>query len=163
MRLFVANATKQIVEFHYRLPEKQNLFYVQIQPGNQKPLAQNDLSNEDIDHIIKQHQGDNQEYFVDASKIDSTKGIKGLLYSIDKPVSADGIERCLEANDVEMTKQADEFRKMELAATSLGIESNEAIKSEGITAKIESVSAEQDGGEGVNTAAAFKQTVAIAK
>jgi hypothetical protein len=162
MKVFIANTTKQIMALHYRLPELPNLFYVEINPGQQKPLLQDDLSTEDIDHVIKQHSGVTQEYFVQASKIDSTKGFKGMIYSIGEPVSADMIERCLNSNDVELIKTADEFRKNELAATALNLENNEGVKSEGLSAKIVSVQTIQDGGEGVGTADAFQQTVSIA-
>jgi len=161
MKLFVANTSKQIMALHYRLPEKDNLFYVEINPGQQKPLLQDDLSTEDIDHVIKQHTGVNQEYFVPADKIDSSRGYKGMIYRINETVSADMIERCLNSNDVELIKTADEYRKAELAATSLSLENNDAIKAEGLTAKIESVQTVQDGGEGVGTDSAFQQTVSI--
>lgn len=161
MKLFIANTTKQIMAFHYRLPEMANLFYVEINPGQQKCLLQEDLSTEDIDHVIKQHSGVTHGYFVRASDIDTTRGFKGMIYSIGEPVNADMIQRCLNSNDVELVKAADEFRKNELAATALSMENNEAVKAEGLTAKVVSVQTVQDGGEGAGTADAFQQTVSI--
>jgi hypothetical protein len=163
MKLFVANTTKQIMALHYRLPENLSMFYVEIPPGQQKQLVQDDLSTEDIDHVIKQHSGINQEYFVQASKIDSTRGYKGMIYRIDEPVSADMIERCLNSNDVELVKSGEEFRKIQLAASAVAMEQNEAVKAEGLSAQVESVQIIQDGGEGVGTEKEFKQTITIKK
>lgn len=79
--LYIANTSKQHHQFMYRLPEQQIPRSDIIRIGAQMRIG--DLSREQIDHIIKQHQ---RYGLKSVDELQRNRDYIGLLYSIDKPV-----------------------------------------------------------------------------
>jgi hypothetical protein len=95
MKMYVANLTKQVQSFCYRLPEGRSPRQQEIAIGGQTLLS-GDLTKMEVDSIIEQH----AKYgLVDVAEIDRTKPFAGLCYSIDKPISVEKIRRGLAHND----------------------------------------------------------------
>jgi len=94
MKLYIANLTRQNVEFAYRLPESTGVRTQHIPIGAQIRIS-GELSNADVDSIIEQH----RKYgMIPAEEIKNKKGFAGLAYSVDKSVAAAGIEMALHSN-----------------------------------------------------------------
>ena len=54
-QMYVGNATRQIYDFCYKVPENQKLFSQKIHPGTFQKIALANLTKPDIDYIIAQH------------------------------------------------------------------------------------------------------------
>ena len=104
MKLYIANCTKQVQVFSYRIIEKNGVRTQTIPMGGQIALA-DDLTSNEVDDIIEQH----AKYgLIDAAMVDRTKEFIGLCYSIDKIVPMTRLRSSLEHNDgvlVERGKQ----------------------------------------------------------
>lgn len=111
MKLFIANTTKQRHVFTFRVLETGRLRQIPIEHGSQ--MAVLDGSTDEIEAVIKHH----QVYgLIDASKIDQSRQFVGLCYSIDKPVSANIIEKTIRDNDDHLTRNAHNRRQASVAA-----------------------------------------------
>ena len=111
MKLFIANTTKQRHIFTFRVLETGRLRQIPIEHGSQ--MAVLDGSTDEIEAVIKHH----QVYgLIDASKIDQSRQFVGLCYSIDKPVSANIIEKTIRDNDDHLTRNAHNRRQASIAA-----------------------------------------------
>ncbi|MEI9569445.1 hypothetical protein V5080_03550 [Atlantibacter hermannii] len=111
MKLFIANTTKQRHIFTFRVLETGRLRQIPIEHGSQ--MAVLDGSTDEIEAVIKHH----QVYgLIDASKIDQSRQFVGLCYSIDKPVSANIIEKTIRDNDDHLTRNAHDRRQASVAA-----------------------------------------------
>ncbi|HEE9885960.1 hypothetical protein [Atlantibacter hermannii] len=111
MKLFIANTTKQRHIFTFRVLETGRLRQIPIEHGSQ--MAVLDGSTDEIEAVIKHH----QVYgLIDASKIDQSRQFVGLCYSIDKPVSANIIEKTIRDNDDHLTRNAHNRRQASVAA-----------------------------------------------
>lgn len=111
MKLFIANTTKQRHIFTFRVLETGRLRQIPIEHGSQ--MAVLDGSTDEIEAVIKHH----QVYgLIDASKIDQSRHFVGLCYSIDKPVSANIIEKTIRDNDDHLTRNAHNRRQASVAA-----------------------------------------------
>lgn len=111
MKLFIANTTKQRHIFTFRVLETGRLRQIPIEHGSQ--MAVLDGSTDEIEAVIKHH----QVYgLIDASKIDQSRQFVGLCYSIDKPVSANIIEKTIRDNDDHLTRNAHNRRLASVAA-----------------------------------------------
>jgi len=111
MKLFIANTTKQRHIFTFRVLETGRLRQIPIEHGSQ--MAVLDGSTDEIEAVIKHH----QVYgLIDASKIDQSRQFVGLCYSIDKPVSANIIEKTIRDNDDHLTSNAHNRRQASVAA-----------------------------------------------
>lgn len=96
MKLFIANCTKQNIDFQYRLPESARIFQRLINIGQQERIHSDNLTVEEIDHIVKQH----APYgLVRVDEIDRTKSFIGMCYSIDKEVNMQRVMSALAHND----------------------------------------------------------------
>jgi hypothetical protein len=100
-KLFVANATPQVHEFTYIVPDDDNGRVTRwqprvqpIRPGGQVQIA-GDLNVKQIESIIEHH---SRYGMVAVSEIDRTKRFVGLCYSLDKPVSAARIHQLMNGN-----------------------------------------------------------------
>ena len=104
MKLYVANATKQVHEFWYTIPGTSGPRMQPIRPGGQIPVSGN-LQPEEIDAVIKHHE---RYGLVEAAGIDRIKVFAGLCYSIDKPVPAAKIEKLFVHNQEVLERRAEE-------------------------------------------------------
>ena len=81
MKLFVANPTKQQINFTYRLPDSRSAKMVPIAMGQQMQIG-GDLTQAELDYVIEQ----NQKYgLVAVADMSKSAGVT-MIYSIDKPV-----------------------------------------------------------------------------
>jgi hypothetical protein len=94
MKMFVANATKQVVNFMYRVPETLSLRSQDIAIGSQVQLS-GDLDQAAIDYVIEQHA---RYGMVAADEVNRAREFTGLCYSIDKPVKMEKIETLIYHN-----------------------------------------------------------------
>jgi hypothetical protein len=122
--LYVANVTKQIVQFAYRLPERQGVIIQPIPIGGQvkiSPLGgREDLSTPEIDAILDQH----RKYgLIPVGEIDSSKTpFHGMCYSVDKPISVDKLHRAMTRNEDALEQLGKDIRKEAAIAVNNQIE-----------------------------------------
>jgi len=133
MKLFIANTTKHIQQFGYRIPEFARLFEQRIGIGEQIVIYQ-DASKEILEGILAQHTDSPKPFCISADEALRHKGFVGLIYSFDKPVSATAIEGTFETNDSALIEQSAEQRKEAAAAHSQQIEQNAEEIGSGIKA-----------------------------
>lgn len=121
MKLFVANATSQNHEFHYRTPNADGNLVGQLRrklipAGGQEMVAEgdNDVIRKIVDHHVAYG-------MVDFKDVDRTRGHVGLVYSVDKEIKAELIANRFIDNGEALKKVSAEQRKLEAAslATSL--------------------------------------------
>lgn len=93
-KMYVANFTKQVHSFIYRLPGTKNARQQAIEIGQQVRLS-GELTQIDVDSVIEQK----APYgFIRADEVGKMRKFVGLCYSIDKPVPMDAIRRGIEQN-----------------------------------------------------------------
>lgn len=123
-QLFVANVTKQIVQFAYRLPERQGVVVQPIPIGGQvriSPLGgREDLSTPEIDAILDQY----RKYgLISVSEIESSKTpFHGMCYSLDKPISVEKLHRAMKRNEDALEDLGKQLRKEAALAVNNQIE-----------------------------------------
>lgn len=120
MRLYIANATKQVHDFIYRLPESPNAHKQQIEIGGQIVLAQ-ELNSLDIDAVIEQHA---LYGLVKADEIDRARAFTGMCYSVDKPVSLPNIQKLFLVNHNALLERGQEIRKAAAVAVESQLQNN---------------------------------------
>lgn len=115
MQFFVANCTKQILQFTYRLPERKAPITRMVGWGRQERLAAGsggyELSEPDIDAILEQW---GKYGLLPVGELESNRhNFQGYLYSIGKPMKAETIklagvyrEEVLRNKGVEIRKEA---------------------------------------------------------
>lgn len=118
MKLFIANLTKQHQGFTYRVLESEGVRTQHIPVGQQIQIS-GDLSQPDIDYIIRQHE---RYGLVRADEIDRKKPFVGLCYSVDKPVREAVIHRGVEHNTDILVDRGREIRQETAIATNNRIE-----------------------------------------
>jgi hypothetical protein len=124
MELYVANVTKQVVQFAYRALERSGVVIQPIPIGGQIRIApagsRTDLSTPEIDYIIDQH----RKYgLIDVNEIDSSKTpFHGMCYSIGKPISVDKLYRAMKRNEDALEEQGKQIRKEAAIAVNNQIE-----------------------------------------
>lgn len=119
--LFIANTTKQYVDFMYRIPEEKILRGPdRIAPGSQMIVGGN-LSLDVVHHIIAQHE--KVSNLRAAGEVKNIKTYTGLLYSIDKPVPLDNILVLFNKNDEYLDETAEERREDAAAAIAAATQS----------------------------------------
>lgn len=104
--MFVANCTKQVREFIFKIPEG-GLRRQTIPIGQQIKVAGID-NDEQIKAIVEQYQRYGMMTVADAIK---AKTFTGLIYSLDKPVKVENMEIVLSNNDAQLVKQGQQIRK----------------------------------------------------
>ncbi len=114
MKMFVANATKQNVNFLYRIPEQQGVRVQEIAIGAQVQLS-GDLDRVAIDYIIEQH---SRYGLIPADSVDRTRDFTGMCYSIDKPVDVGKIEKLIHYNVEKLVEQGKKIRQEAALSTS---------------------------------------------
>lgn len=115
MKLYVANCTKQIMNFVYRVPGLGKLHEQKIMPGTQEVIYKPDMSSEIANYIIRQHE---RYGMVVANEVSRAKAFVGACYSIDTPVDVDKIMSAAKINDKVLIAQGQEFRKNAAVALS---------------------------------------------
>src|ERR1017187_2730896 len=94
-KLYIANCTKQIQDFWYRVPGcdgSGKAFSPRMQkiPEGGQILISGDLQPEEIDFIV----GENVRYgLINVDDVDRAKPFVGMCYSINKPVAVPKIEK----------------------------------------------------------------------
>lgn len=83
-KLYVANATQQVVQFNYWLPETPRHITQEVPIGGQIQVAGRDLPREVVDSIIDQH----RRYGIcTPAEAQRDPRFAGVVYSLDRPVS----------------------------------------------------------------------------
>lgn len=94
MKLYIGNATRQLQDFTYRLPEVPGVRNQMILIGGQIAIS-GDLNKRQIDAIIDQH----EPYgLVAIEDIDRTRPFVGLCYSVDREIVPGAIEKLMRHN-----------------------------------------------------------------
>lgn len=118
MKLYVANATKKIVDFAYRTSVGGGLRNQHIPIGGQVQLS-GELSQAEITYIITSY----EKYgIVDATKVDQVSSLVGMCYSIDKPVNNVKIEKLIVNNIEELVALGQRIRQESAITTSTMLE-----------------------------------------
>jgi hypothetical protein len=127
MKLFIANCTRQVLDFMYRLPEHPTPIHQKIEMGQQIAVPR-DLSMPDIEYVVNQH----RIYgMVDVKDVDHTKAFIGTCYSVDKPVSINKIQLALSHNTDVLAERGREQRKE--AAVAISNQLDEATGGKSLT------------------------------
>jgi hypothetical protein len=122
--LYVANVTKQIVQFAYRVPERQGVVIQPIPIGGQvriTPLGgKDDLSTPEIDAIIDQH----RKYgLVPVEEVDNSKNpFHGMFYSVGKPISVERLHKAMKRTEEALEEQGKQMRQEAAIAVNNQIE-----------------------------------------
>lgn len=119
-KLYIANCTKYVQDFLFRIPENPQLYQKVIPIGSQA-LIYKDAPLDVLEHIVDQHM---QYGIVPLNEIDRTKGFFGLCYSFDKPIDVERIMSAVAHNEEELVKKGYEQRKQAAAALSNVIDNN---------------------------------------
>lgn len=107
MKLYVANATRQVLEFHARIPEIKRTVVQRIPPGSQQQIA-GDLNQPQIDAIVAQH----AKYgMIPVDEIDRTRDFIGICYSVDKVILVTKIQRAMQVNNAVLTERGKKIRQ----------------------------------------------------
>jgi hypothetical protein len=125
MRLYIANCTQQIQQFHYRVPETGGAMAggarIQLIDIGSQVLLTGDLNQFQIDSVVAQH----RKYgLVKVDEIDRTKGFSGMCYSIDKPVPVSKIIYVMEQNKSVLDQRGRRTRLEAAVAVNQQIETN---------------------------------------
>ncbi len=117
-KLFIANCSKQIMDFHFRVPESNRIFNQKIGIGEQVQIYK-DTTPAVIDSIVNQHANYG---LVPASEVDRTKAFVGMCYSVDKPMDTGKIVAAAEHNDEVLTQRGAEIREVSAVAINQSLE-----------------------------------------
>lgn len=134
MKLYIANCTKQVQDFCYRVPEEPGLKRQTIPIGQQIPLSY-DFTKMQIESVIAQHE---RYGMVHVSQIDLEKGFTGLCYDIDKRVSVESILAGLDHNQTVLIKRGQDIRRKNAISISHEINNQlaESLLPQGIDAQL---------------------------
>lgn len=113
MKIYVANTTKQVQQFHFRVVENPRLMMNEIPIGSQIRLYKDDASPREIDSLIYQLENYGA---VRADSVQQTKQFIGLCYSVDKPVRDVTIMLAVNHNDDVLQERGYEIRKQAAVA-----------------------------------------------
>jgi hypothetical protein len=106
-KLFIANCSKQFVDFAYRIAEEASVRLQRISIGGQIAIA-GDLNTLQIDYIIKQH----LKYgLIPEEEVKNAKGFVGLAYQIGKPLSVTTIMHAMSKNKAVLIKRGKDMRQ----------------------------------------------------
>ena len=120
-KLYVANATSQVWEFPYWLPEAPRHYVQTIQLGSQiqVPGPGRELSQPAIDAILRQH----QKYGL-VQVDEALKGVHfyGLAYSVDRPIQFEKLQRLVTKYRDILNRRGHEARRAAAIATNEYVE-----------------------------------------
>lgn len=107
MKLYIANCTRQVLDFMYRLPEHPTPLRQRIEIGHQIAVP-GELSTKEIEFVTNAH----RIYgMVDVKDVDHTKAFIGTCYSVDKPVKVGSIQFAMQHNNEVLVERGKEMRK----------------------------------------------------
>ena len=90
-KLYIANTSRQNLNFLFRIPEERDIKRYSIQPGRQAMVI--DSTSDVIDSIIRQH----EVYGIRrADDVTRDKRFAGVCYRVDKPIE---IKSCIVVDD----------------------------------------------------------------
>jgi len=135
MKMYIANCTPQVQDFHYRLPENAKLLKQTIPLGQQIQIP-GDLTQFDIDAIIEQH---SRYGMVRVGEIDRTKAFIGVCYDIDRKVDMDRVRNAIEHNYEVLEERGKIIRQEAAVAVNNSIEEQTGGGLNALEARIEEV------------------------
>jgi hypothetical protein len=139
MRVFVGNATKQILKFSYRAPGKG--VRTQDVPIGGQVILSGDLTPEEVECALSQ----NAKYgLIDVKEIDRSKAFIGMCYSLDRPISLSYLQRALDQNHNVLVERGKEIRTNAAIAVNQGLETELAESGLGRVANLEMSVIEED-------------------
>lgn len=110
MKMYIGNATKQIVDFCYRLPVGAGYTGIrsqQVPMGGQVCLS-GEMNQEEIDFIIHQFSSSG---LINVSEIGHGPDFHGICYSIDKPIAVKSIRELMDSNHEELLRRGEQIRR----------------------------------------------------
>jgi hypothetical protein len=110
MQVYVANASRQVHLFQYRIPENPQLRQREIPPMGQSVLP-DDMNQLQVDYLIEKN---GQYGFVSADDVKSRRTPKKftrLIYSVGRPVDANVIAMLVDGNLHAQKEVSNEMRK----------------------------------------------------
>ncbi len=132
-KLYIANATKQYIDFHFRLPERSDYLKQRIAPLGQIAIS-GDLSSRDVDAVINQHA---RYGMIGAHEVNGRMGRHPLIYSENKPVERSTIEAVHKNNTETMVIEGKEIRRIAAVAANNLFE--QRLSETGVSANIEEI------------------------
>lgn len=122
-QLYVANATKQIVQFAYRMLGLNRLIVQPIPIGGQVRIApsgsRTDLTPAEIDEILGQH----RKYgIMDIKELETDKRRCDICFSIGEPVSSEKLETAMRRNESALEELGRQLRTEAALAVNSRIE-----------------------------------------
>lgn len=122
MDLYIANCTKQIADFAYRLPETKNYRKQTIPIGGQIKISTSvggGLSQTDIDSVVDHHR---RYGLFSSDEVDRVRSPIHLLYSVGRPIPTSKIERALRQNTTLLIDRGRDMRREAAVAANQRIE-----------------------------------------
>jgi hypothetical protein len=122
-KLYIANCTKMIQDFLFKLPGQTaiNSYRAQIQIGGQQLIMNRDIPRETAEFIVDQH----RKYgIVAVEDIDRTRGFFGLCFQLDREIDVERIMMAVIHNEEATEIRGHENRKLQAAALSNNIDNN---------------------------------------
>ena len=118
--VYVANATKQYVDFSYRLPERKSLVTIRIPMLSQVQLSPKDMSQPEVSAVMAQW----EKYgILDASKLERVpETFAGYLISVGKPVPSARLQKAVAYRDLVLEAQGRKTRTEAALAMAQSIE-----------------------------------------
>jgi hypothetical protein len=104
--LYIANCSKQVWMFTFRVPGMQSGYFVKAIPAGQQ-ICLDHLTSDEIALVIAHWEIYGMK---SAEEMSRRKGYTGLCYRLEKPVVMDAMLATYEQNDDALTQAADERR-----------------------------------------------------
>lgn len=119
-KLYIANCTKFVQDFLFRIPESNQVHRKVIEIGRQEQIY-TDASREVLEYIVNQH----RKYgLIPLEEIDHTQAYFGMCYAFDRTIDIDRVMTAMEHNETIVDRQAHEYRKQAAAGLSNVIDNN---------------------------------------
>ena len=110
--LYIGNATKQMLDFKYRIGREAPVWTQMIPAGTQIRIP-GDLTPAQVDHVVKSQ----AKYgIVAADSIDQARGFHGLCYSIGKAITTVRLTMLMEKNHDALLARGREIREQSAVA-----------------------------------------------
>lgn len=116
MKLYIGNATRQVIDFKYWVPGVKSPRSQIIPIGGQIMVggSTSDWSQADIDKIVAQH----VVYgLVSLAEADKQKSFSGMCWSVDQPIPPHKLMRLIDLNQGLLKRRGEEIQKMAALAS----------------------------------------------
>lgn len=162
MDLYVANATRQNVDFAYRIPEVNGMRMQPIGIGHQVKISAGPggLNKQQIDAIIEQH----RPYgLLEAREVTDKAGFTGLIYSVDRQVRVGDMEYAMQHNMEALLTLGAQIRREAAVATAANLEGvlSERRDLNSSLRQVEMSAVEEEPRGGYRTASPFGEGVRV--